>query len=308
MLRSTASKVMWVGRATVFLVGLAVTLALVFGVASMAMGANGGNLILGSLNNAATAVTKLTGNVSGGPALQVQNTNTQAGSKALQLGVAPGKAPLTVNATAGKAQNLNADKIDGQEAAAFLGKTEKAADAAHADQADSATNAQNADKLDGKDSSAFGIKTDHATKYTDECDSPLNTLNECAPVTVTVPAGKTYLVSVWSSFSAKQTATGNQLLAYCPTQRNPGQTTPSCISPFGYYNFLTLRSGEHVGGASSGETLPLSAGTYTFSTGTVFQQDLNSTNYGQAITKVMVRDAAGAAVSSAAIETQDAPR
>jgi hypothetical protein len=29
MLRSAASKVMWVGRATVFLVGLAVTLALV---------------------------------------------------------------------------------------------------------------------------------------------------------------------------------------------------------------------------------------------------------------------------------------
>jgi hypothetical protein len=37
MLRSTASKAMWVGRATVFFVGLAVILALVFGVTSMAL-------------------------------------------------------------------------------------------------------------------------------------------------------------------------------------------------------------------------------------------------------------------------------
>ncbi len=39
--RNMASKVMWVGRATVFLVGLAVILALVFGVATMALGATG---------------------------------------------------------------------------------------------------------------------------------------------------------------------------------------------------------------------------------------------------------------------------
>jgi hypothetical protein len=41
MIRTAASKVMWVGRATVFLVGLSVILALVFGVATTAMGANG---------------------------------------------------------------------------------------------------------------------------------------------------------------------------------------------------------------------------------------------------------------------------
>ena len=56
MLRNAASKVMWVGRATVFLVGLAVILALVFGAASMAFGTNGGNLILGQ-NNTATLLT-----------------------------------------------------------------------------------------------------------------------------------------------------------------------------------------------------------------------------------------------------------
>jgi hypothetical protein len=38
----------------------------VLGVTSMAFGANGQNFILGSLNNAATAITKLTGTVGGG--------------------------------------------------------------------------------------------------------------------------------------------------------------------------------------------------------------------------------------------------
>ncbi len=41
MLRSAASKVMWVGRATVFTVGLAVVLALLFGVATMALAGTG---------------------------------------------------------------------------------------------------------------------------------------------------------------------------------------------------------------------------------------------------------------------------
>jgi hypothetical protein len=41
MIRSTPGKVMWPGRATVFLVGLAVIPALEFGVASEVLGANG---------------------------------------------------------------------------------------------------------------------------------------------------------------------------------------------------------------------------------------------------------------------------
>jgi hypothetical protein len=67
MIRSVASKVMFVGRATTFMVGLAVIVALTVGVADAAFGANGGRLILGSLNNTATAITKLTGTVGGGP-------------------------------------------------------------------------------------------------------------------------------------------------------------------------------------------------------------------------------------------------
>ncbi len=110
---------MWVGRATVFLVGLAVILALVFGATSAAFGATGDNFILGFLNKAADTTT-LSGNVAGGPALQVANSNTAIGSRGLQVGVAAGKPPIQVNAKAGKAINLNADKLDGKDSAELL--------------------------------------------------------------------------------------------------------------------------------------------------------------------------------------------
>ena len=113
MLRSAASKVMWVGRATVFLVGLAVILAVVFGMASAAFGANGGNFILGQ-NNAATALTRLTGNVNGS-AMQIVNNNADANDSALSLSVQQGEAPMRVNSSK-VVTNLNADKLDGQEA------------------------------------------------------------------------------------------------------------------------------------------------------------------------------------------------
>jgi hypothetical protein len=154
MLRATASKVMWVGRATVFLVGLSVILAVVFGVASAAFGANGGNFILGQ-NNTASLLTKLTGQVPGGAALQVVNTKTEPGSRGLQINVAENKPPIAVNATAGKAPNLNADELDGKSEADFYAAGSKVADSAHADQADSATSAEDANTLDGKDSTEF---------------------------------------------------------------------------------------------------------------------------------------------------------
>ena len=59
--------------------------------------------------------------------------------------------PLEVNSQ-GKVANLNADKVDGKDAEAFLAANGKAQDATHADRADTAANA---DALDGRDSSAF---------------------------------------------------------------------------------------------------------------------------------------------------------
>jgi hypothetical protein len=61
MLRTAASKVAWVGRTASMVFGLALVLALVFGVASMALGANGKPFILGKAANTATKVTGLIG-------------------------------------------------------------------------------------------------------------------------------------------------------------------------------------------------------------------------------------------------------
>jgi hypothetical protein len=111
MLRSAAGKVMWVGRATVFLVGLAVILALVVGLASAAFGANGQAWILGQ-SNVATAITALGGNSGvNGPMVRLTNNNADANDTALDLRVQSGEAPMMVNSGT-RVTNLNSDKLD----------------------------------------------------------------------------------------------------------------------------------------------------------------------------------------------------
>jgi len=85
----------WLAKGAALFWGAALTLALVLRVATMAFGGNGGNFVLGK-NNAATVLTKLTGNANG-VAMQVQNTNAGTNDTALDLIVAPGEAPLRVN-------------------------------------------------------------------------------------------------------------------------------------------------------------------------------------------------------------------
>lgn len=117
MIRSAASKVMWVGRATVFLVGLAMILALIFGVVSRATAHTGSaGLFHLDHNNAVSALSTLTGTLTGA-VLKVDNNGT---GPTLSLEANAGKPPLTVNSTAGKATNLNADKLDGKESGAFV--------------------------------------------------------------------------------------------------------------------------------------------------------------------------------------------
>ena len=111
MIGSTLRKLLWMARATSTVVGLAIMLALVVGMASAALGATGGNFILGKANSAG-AVSKLTASIAN-PALQLVNQSTASGATALGLNVASGKPPLRVNASAGKATNLNADRLDG---------------------------------------------------------------------------------------------------------------------------------------------------------------------------------------------------
>lgn len=115
MIRSAIGKVMWVGRATVFLVGLAVILVLLFGVASMALAKDGDPWLLGR-SNVATAITSLGGQLGvNGPMVRITNNNADANDTALALNVQDGEAPMRVNSDK-MVRNLNADKIDGMHA------------------------------------------------------------------------------------------------------------------------------------------------------------------------------------------------
>jgi hypothetical protein len=129
---------MWVGKATVFLVGLAVILALLFGALSVAAAHTGSaGLFHLNHNNLTTALSTLTGNVNGA-AMRVVNNNAGTDDTALDLSVQSGEAPMKVNSTK-KVANLNADRIDDREASSFANGVGGVA--------------TNADKLDGKDSS-----------------------------------------------------------------------------------------------------------------------------------------------------------
>ncbi len=115
MIRSVAGKVAWVGRTAAMVFGLALVLALVLGVATVALAAVPGDPFeLGQTNTINNALTTLTGSNAGGSMLVVDNDSAASGARALDLRVEPGKQPLNVNAEAGKAGNLNADKLDGK--------------------------------------------------------------------------------------------------------------------------------------------------------------------------------------------------
>jgi len=161
MARVAFSKVAWMARATTTVVGLAIMLALVLGVATTALGADGQNFILGKLNNAATRVTGLAGNVDGAAALRVTNPNAGTNDTALDLRVQAGEAPMRVNSTT-KVANLNADKIDDREASSFANAVHAHSGAQitsgtiEADRVEDGPGSNlDADRLDGKDSTEF---------------------------------------------------------------------------------------------------------------------------------------------------------
>ena len=147
------TKAVWRGtvrlaRAASAVVGLAVVLAVVLGVATSALAAVPGDPFKLGRTNTVDAASRLVGAVAG-PMLKVANDGT---GPALALEARTGKAPLTVNAAAGKATNLDADRLDGKDSAEFLATGGKARDA---------------DTLDGIDSSDFAPRAAEAWRPVD---------------------------------------------------------------------------------------------------------------------------------------------
>jgi hypothetical protein len=114
---------------------LVALLSLFVAMGGVGVAATGGNFILGQSNSASSKST-LTAGIND-KALVVTNNNAGSNATALGLNVASGRPPMIISSSAGKATNLNADKLDGKDAGAFLLKTEKAADAEALDGIDS---------------------------------------------------------------------------------------------------------------------------------------------------------------------------
>ncbi len=94
-------------------------IAVVSVVASSGTAAAVSYLVLGATNTSAATTTLKSG--TNGAVLQLTNTNATGGTSArgLSISVPAGRAPISVNATAGKATNLNADKLDGLDSTRF---------------------------------------------------------------------------------------------------------------------------------------------------------------------------------------------
>jgi hypothetical protein len=318
MVRSTVKKVMWMGRATVFLVGLAVILALMFGVASRALAGTGvGGVFNLGVTNTVNAITTLVSGGAGvgpaGPMLRIDNNSTNSAATALELLVEPGKAPMKVNSTAGKATNLNADKVDGREASSF-------ANVAHAhagEQINSGTVAEpridgaiardaevmntvrasdgpgsglDADRLDNYDSSSFGIETYQMAHHVSSCDTP-STWNECAKVTIGgLDPSKEYVATVWSSFSAKAPLFSSREVSYCPGMSGLSSSTP-CVTVNGQPNKVRVHDYFTAASASAVKHFLTGASSYTFFTAINPSGEFEFANDGgdQVITTVMLR-------------------
>jgi hypothetical protein len=114
MMRTVARKVMWVGRATVFLVGFAVILAAVLGLASAVLAGTGvGAAFNLGKTNTVNRLSQLVGSTDN-PMLRVTNKSSGTGATALTLQVQPGHAPMRVDSDT-RVAGLNADRLDGKD-------------------------------------------------------------------------------------------------------------------------------------------------------------------------------------------------
>jgi hypothetical protein len=116
MLRKVASRVAWVGRTASMVFGLALVLALMFGVASIALAGTGvGDTFNLGKQNTVNKISSLIGSAS---SAMLKIDNNGAGP-ALALQVEPGEQPMTVNSDRMVAR-LNADQLDGVDSAALI--------------------------------------------------------------------------------------------------------------------------------------------------------------------------------------------
>ena len=118
----------------------------------------------------------------------------------------------------------------------------------------------NAKSVDGIGLGALQHQTRTARQKPASCYGGDQIWVACAPITVTVPAGHSYVVTLTSTLDA---VTGtSQSLVWCPAY-----TGPTCIS--GSADGITLLAGNFTTGTQTATGL-FPAGTYTFNTAAKF--------------------------------------
>jgi hypothetical protein len=117
LMKATLWRLWRLTRSTSIVVSLTVMVALVAGTVSLAAAAPTASVaLLKGVENTVSNVTSIVGTLADDPILRLDNNGT---GPALDLQVASGNAPMTVNADAGKATNLDADKLDGKDSTDF---------------------------------------------------------------------------------------------------------------------------------------------------------------------------------------------
>lgn len=186
------------------MMGLAVILAVVLGVATSALAGTGvgATFNLGQTNTV-DALSRLVGSTNNA-LLRIDNDDAGASATALELRVEPGQAPMKVDSST-KVQGLNADEVDGKSADAFLGTDDKADDATHAVQADRAARAANASEVDGLSADEIGVNNWSRVVSGSDFDSD-------SPKTVTAhcPSGKVVVGTGYDTSGARNGSSGNE--------------------------------------------------------------------------------------------------
>ena len=153
----------------------------------------------------------------------------------------------------------------------------------------------NSSKLGGAVPSAYGTTT--RTSHQQVADCADATYNQCAKVTVTVPPGRHYRATVYSSFTVQSSL--SSAVFYCPAVRSASLPL-TCLSgqPPPGADIISLGANYAESGAASGDTsalgFDLGAGTWTFSTLLSYQGTVNLFDGPRsAHTTVVVTDATG---------------
>ena len=112
MMRKLVTKVLWLGRGTATMMGVAVLVAVVLEISTTALAAVPGDPFKLGRQNTIDALSRMVGTVNDAM-LRIDNNSTGASATALELRVEPGQPPMKVDSGT-KVGELNADELDGR--------------------------------------------------------------------------------------------------------------------------------------------------------------------------------------------------